>query len=141
MSNSERKKRHDPKRLLKEERRAVLKSSLRYQRGCPDKFRIVGNTVVGLTVDRAALILKFGVTRASRIIGRCLSAAIDRAAKTSPYDVDDLYVKTVRVDRGPMLKRMHMVSHGMAKPILKRLCHVTVVVDAMDPNDKRRKKI
>jgi large subunit ribosomal protein L22 len=88
----------------------------------------VGNTIVGRPVDQASDILKFGITKASDILYRCLTSAINNAEVDHSLDVDDLIVDKVFVDRGPMLKRYHPCSHGSSKPILKRTCHVTVIV-------------
>ncbi|MFM8270221.1 MAG: 50S ribosomal protein L22 [Pseudomonadota bacterium] len=44
-------------------------------------------------------------------------------------DVDNLFIKNILVDTGPMLKRFIPRSQGRATPVLKRMCHVTMILD------------
>jgi large subunit ribosomal protein L22 len=44
-------------------------------------------------------------------------------------DEDMLYVKEVLIDEGPRMKRVWFRARGRADMLLKRLCHVTVVID------------
>jgi large subunit ribosomal protein L22 len=129
MPEKRRAKRHALKRDKAIERKKIVRSVLRFQRACPDKVRVVANTIIGKSADEANSILEFGLTKGSRILRRCLSSAVRSAIEAHDFDVESLYVDKVFVDRGPMLKRIHPVSHGMAKHILKRTCHVTVIVD------------
>ena len=43
-------------------------------------------------------------------------------------DEEQLIISEIRVDEGPAFKRFRPVSRGRAHPILKRTCHLTVVV-------------
>jgi large subunit ribosomal protein L22 len=40
-----------------------------------------------------------------------------------------LVVKEIRIDEGPRLKRVWFRGRGRADMQLKRMCHITVVVD------------
>jgi len=42
---------------------------------------------------------------------------------------EDLYVKSVRIDEGPKMKRYRPMSFGRAGLIRKRMSHITVEVD------------
>ena len=44
------------------------------------------------------------------------------------YDVDNLYIKSITVDGGPVFKRWKPAAYGRAVPRLKRTSHLTVVV-------------
>ena len=44
-------------------------------------------------------------------------------------DVDTLFVKTIFVDQGPTLKRFRARAMGRGTRILKRSCHISVVLD------------
>ena len=50
------------------------------------------------------------------------------AAKESDLDVDKVYIKSVNCTEGPRLKRRLIGSRGRAKPILKRMCHLNLIV-------------
>jgi large subunit ribosomal protein L22 len=43
-------------------------------------------------------------------------------------DIEDLKIKTVFVDGGPVMKRIHYGPRGSASTIRKRTSHITVVV-------------
>ena len=44
-------------------------------------------------------------------------------------DEDMLYVKEIRLDEGPRLKRVWFRGKGRADMLLRRMCHISVVVD------------
>jgi large subunit ribosomal protein L22 len=50
---------------------------------------------------------------------------------TGMMDVDNLYVKQILVDEGPMMKRFRPRAQGRAYQILKRTSHISVVLDEM----------
>jgi large subunit ribosomal protein L22 len=121
------------------ERQKTIKCMMRNFRACPEKVRVMAGAVVGRQVETAKNILTLSVTKTSKLILNVLSSAIDIAtSKKYSKDVDKLYVEKIMVDSGPTYKRIHPVSHGMAKHILKRTCHITVVVNDIDK--KRNKK-
>ena len=48
------------------------------------------------------------------------------------YDEGELVVSEIRVDDGPRLKRFRPAARGRAHPILRRTCHLTVVISTVD---------
>ena len=44
-------------------------------------------------------------------------------------DEDMLFIKEIRIDEGPRLKRLWCRGRGRADVQLKRMCHITVIVD------------
>ncbi|MDR1607768.1 MAG: 50S ribosomal protein L22 [Deltaproteobacteria bacterium] len=99
-----------------------------------DKARIMARTVVGRPVDAAINALTFSPNKSAYLILKVLKSAVANAtANAGPdqktVDVDSLVVSSIFVDRGPSLKRYQPCAHGRAKPILKRLSHITVVVE------------
>jgi large subunit ribosomal protein L22 len=56
-------------------------------------------------------------------------SAVSNAEQNPGIDVDTLYVKKAFVDGGPSLKRWTPRAMGRATKILKRTCHITVVLD------------
>ena len=119
-----------------------LRAVGRYLRCPPSKARIRGRTLVGLPVAQASALLANSPASSAKLLLRVLSSAVANASRNatstvggvqnSSYDVDELVVDKVIVDQGPMLKRHHPVSHGMAKAILKRFCHITVYVKPLE---------
>jgi large subunit ribosomal protein L22 len=57
------------------------------------------------------------------------SAASNALSENKKLDEDMLYISKVLIDDGPRMKRMWCRGRGRADMLLKRLCHITVVVD------------
>lgn len=100
----------------------------------PRKMRLVADIIRGEKVNRALNILKFEPKQgAARLEKLLLSAIANWQAKNEDSRLEDadLYVKTVFVDSGRMLKRLRPAPQGRAHRIRKRSNHVTMVVDSM----------
>lgn len=102
----------------------------RFFRSPPDKVRIMGRTVVGLQAAKAKDLLAVTPNKSAQLLGKLVKSAIYNAEVNFECDADTLWVKSVMVDRGPMIKRYHPCAHGRAKPILKRTCHITVKLES-----------
>lgn len=103
---------------------------LKFARISPQKARLVADQVRGLPVDRALDMLKFSNKKAAVFIKTVLESAIANAEHNDGADIDELLVKTVLVDGGPMLKRVSPRARGRANRIMKRTSHITISVSA-----------
>jgi large subunit ribosomal protein L22 len=106
------------------EARAVTK----YLRIAPNKARLVADLIRGKRVGEALTVLRFTPKKGARFINKTLQSALASAENTKKMDIDKLIVKTIYVDKGPVLKRWQPRAMGRATPILKRTSHVTVVL-------------
>jgi large subunit ribosomal protein L22 len=106
------------------EARAVTK----YLRIAPNKARLVADLIRGKRVAEALTVLRFTPKKGARFINKTLRSALASAENTKKMDIDKLVVKTIYVDKGPVLKRWQPRAMGRATPILKRTSHVTVVL-------------
>lgn len=98
----------------------------------PRKMRLVADMIRGESVNRALNILKFeSKVGAARLEKLLLSAVANWQAKNEDIKLEeaDLYVKSVMVDSGRILKRLRPAPQGRAHRIRKRSNHVTLVVD------------
>lgn len=93
------------------------------------KARLVADMVRGLNVDKALEILNFSVKEAAHLIKKVLESAMANAEHNDGADIDELYVQKIYVDEAPVYKRFRARAKGRAAKILKRNCHITVVVD------------
>lgn len=106
----------------------------RYLRVTPRKARFVLDQVRGKNADEALAILKFVPNEAARYITLVLESAVANAehlADAHPelsLERQALRIERAFVDQGPTLKRIHPRAMGRAFRILKRTCHITVVV-------------
>jgi large subunit ribosomal protein L22 len=104
-------------------------------RNCPTsprKMRLVTDSIRGMEVNKALDVLKYSSKEASRRVEKLLLSAIANwQAKNEGVRLEesDLYVKTVMVDSGRILKRLRPAPQGRAHRIKKRSNHVTIYVD------------
>ena len=102
-------------------------------------MRLVADIIRGEKVNRALNILKFEPKQgAARLEKLLLSAIANWQAKNEDERLEDadLYVKTIFIDSGRMLKRLRPAPQGRAHRIRKRSNHVTMVVDSMTSAQK-----
>ena len=104
-------------------------AKLRQARITPQKARLVADQIRGLPVGKAINVLAFSNKKAAALIKKVLETAIANAEHNDGADVDELKVKTIMVDEGPILKRWMPRARGRANQIFKRTSHVTVVVE------------
>jgi large subunit ribosomal protein L22 len=92
------------------------------------KGRLVADQVRGMPVDKALNLLAFSPKKGAELIKKVLESAIANAEHNEGADIDELKVKTIMVDEGPQMKRLHARAKGRANRIVKRTSHITVVV-------------
>jgi len=92
------------------------------------KARLVADLIRGEGVEQAIQTLTFSTKKAAKLIKKVLDSAVANAETNEGLDVDELFVKRIFVDQGPVLKRMHARAKGRGSRILKQSCHITVIV-------------
>jgi len=104
------------------------KAKLKSTRLSPRKARLVVDMVRGKGVQEALNILRFSPQKAAGIVGKLVGSAVANAEQGGVSDVDRLFVKTIFVDQGPVLKRFLPRAQGRATKIRKPTSHITVVL-------------
>jgi large subunit ribosomal protein L22 len=102
----------------------------------PRKMRLVADLVRGQRVNKALSLLKFQPkVGAAQIESLLLSAVANWQAKNEGARIEeaDLYIKTIFVDGGRMLKRLRPAPQGRGHRIRKRSNHITLIVDSFAP--------
>ena len=108
----------------------------------PRKMRLVADIIRGKSVAKALGILKFepnsGAARLEKLL---LSALSNWQQKNEDAQIEDanLYVKSIFVDEGKMLKRLRPAPQGRGYRIRKRSNHVTLVIDSMTEEQLEQK--
>ena len=103
----------------------------RFISSSPRKMRIVVDLIRGMSVDKAIEVLHFSTKHASQDAEKVLRSAVsnlmnqDDSGRVEP---ENLFIKEVYVNNGPMLKRIQPAPMGRAFRIRKRACHLTIVV-------------
>ncbi len=104
---------------------------MRHTRVSPQKTRLVADQVRNKPIADALRMLNLMGTKRARIIAKVLNSAVANAMNTGMMDVDNLYVKSIQIDGGAMLKRFRPRAQGRATRILKRTSHIAVVLDEL----------
>jgi large subunit ribosomal protein L22 len=102
----------------------------------PRKMRLLADLVRGTDVEQALNTLKFSTKHPSVAMEKLLLSAIANwRVKNEGVDIVEanLYVKTIFVDGGRVLKRMRPAPQGRAYRVRKRSNHITLIVDSRNP--------
>ena len=100
-------------------------------RGSARKYRQVVDLIRGKSVQEALSILQFLPNAATGPLEKTVRSAIANAINMDDdgaVDVENLHIKTIFVDGGPMYKRIYYGPRGMASRMKKRTSHITVIV-------------
>lgn len=102
-------------------------ATLSQYRQSPRKTRLLADLVRGKKVEDAILQLDFRAKRSAPIFVKLIKSAVANA-KAAGLDEKALVVKSITVDKGPILKRSRPRAHGRAFPIHKHTSHITVTL-------------
>lgn len=117
----------------------IITAKLNYLRMAPRKTRLMANVIKGLSVNEAEAQLLLNPKKASEPILKLLRSAVANG-KQKNVSEENLFVKEIRVDQGPMLKRFMPRAQGRATPIQKKTSHITLVLaESLKPKQSRFK--
>jgi large subunit ribosomal protein L22 len=105
-----------------------VKAHVRNLRMSARKVRLATDLIRGLPVDQALAQLSFLTKAAARPVKKLLESAIANATHNFKLSREGLFVQAIFANQGPTLKRWRPRAMGSAAPILKRSCHVTIVL-------------
>ena len=111
--------------------RSGTKATAKYVRTSASKIRAVLDLVRGLDVKSADQVLQLTERHTAIPVRKLLASAVANAVNNDNQDADELYVIACFADEGPTLKRFKPRARGRASRILKRTCHVTIIVARM----------
>jgi large subunit ribosomal protein L22 len=104
----------------------------RYVRTSASKARRVVDLIRGMKTDEAEAVLRFAPQAASEPVRKALMSAVANAQHNQDLDRGSLWVSEIYVDEGPSAKRIRPRAQGRAYRVLKRTCHITIVVAERD---------
>ncbi len=107
-------------------------ATAKYVRVSPYKVRTVLDLIRGKSVAEAEGILTYCTKASAADVKKVLLSATANAEHNRGMYKDDLYVAECYANGGPHLKRINPVSKGRAHAILKRSCHITVILDVKE---------
>ena len=124
----------------KEEKKEISFAVLRNVPTSPRKMRYVADMVRGMEVFKALGVLKYSNKEASARVEKLLLSAISNWEQKNERKADagELYIKTINVDEGAMLKRLRPAPQGRGHRIRKRSNHVTIVLDILTNEEQEQ---
>lgn len=103
-------------------------AKLRSVRLSPRKTRLVADVIRGKDVGSALSTLKFMPQPSAKVIAKLVQSAVANAEQKGVSDVDALYIKTIFVDGGTVLRRFVPRAMGRASKIRKPTSHISIVL-------------
>jgi large subunit ribosomal protein L22 len=113
-----------------EHEQRTVRAQAKWVHSSARKARLVTDLIRGRSVPEARTVLAFSQRAVARDVEKVLRSAIANAESRPDlqWNGDDLVVVTAYADEGPTLKRWRARARGRASQILKRTCHITVVL-------------
>lgn len=112
-----------------------IKANLNRLHIAPRKARLVADLIRGMNIQRAILELQNLPKRSSSYFLKLLKSAAANARNNFQLEEKGLYIKGLRVDAGPMLKRFKPRAFGRAAMIRKKTSCVSLILDTMDKSE------
>ena len=117
------------KRERNEQRDNRPSAKLSYARVSVQKACFVLDAIRGKDVQTALDILAYNPRYASTLIEKLLKSAIANAENNNGLDPAKLYIAECYANCAPTMKRVKPRAQGRAYRILKRMSHITIVLN------------
>lgn len=110
----------------------------KYVRMSPKKARLVAAAIRNLPVNMAEKVLIGLNKKAARPLLLTLKQGKANATKNFNLRQETLMIKRLEISKGPSYKRVRPVSRGQTHPILKRTCHINLVLEGLEKNKEEK---
>ena len=94
----------------------------------PRKVREIANQIQGRPVVEAIDFLTLIPRKSARLLIKTLKSAVANAENNNSLAANTLTVHRALVEPGPVLKRFKAGAKGSAKPRVKRMSHLRIVL-------------
>ena len=115
-----------------------VQAKAKWVRTSPRKVRLVAQGLRNLPVGEALTACQFMPRAAARDVAKVIRSAQANAENNFNLVRDDLVIKEIRVEAGPMLKRGRPRAMGRLFSIFKRTSHITAVIEDRPGVARRR---
>jgi large subunit ribosomal protein L22 len=111
---------------------AQARAVARHVRLSASKARRIVDLIRGMSAEEAVTVLRFSPQAAADPVRKVLQSAMANAEQTLDADPGTLRVARAYVDEGSTFKRWRARAQGRPGPLLKRSCHITVIVEPVE---------
>lgn len=118
-----------------------VKAFARYIHVSPRKLRLVADLVRRQQVDSALEQLRFSSKQASLPLAKAINSAVANAIHNFNLNKENLFVKAITIDQGPVFKRYAPRAQGRAFVERKRTSHINVVLESRTQPKKSRRSM
>ena len=105
-----------------------IQALTRYARMSPRKVREIANQIQGRPVSEALDFLTLIPRKSARLLAKTLKSAVANAENNNSLAASALTVHRALIENGPVLKRFKAGARGSAKPRVKRMSHLRIVL-------------
>ncbi|MEN9560796.1 MAG: hypothetical protein RIQ56_69 [Candidatus Parcubacteria bacterium] len=102
-----------------------MKAVLSNYHQAPRKVRLVADLIRGKSVAQAKAALAFLPKKSSPAVAKLLESAVSNA-RSMGKDAENLFVKTVAVNKGSVMRRFKPMARGRAARFERVLSHVSI---------------
>src|SRR3989344_8377373 len=106
----------------------------------PRKVRLVANLLKGADAIAAKGQLRYLPKRSSKPLEKLLESALAHAQNNLGLVRENMRIKEIMVNGGPVLKRFEPKGFGSVSPQAKRTSHITIILEEKIPGLKGEEK-
>jgi large subunit ribosomal protein L22 len=117
-----------------------VKAFARYIHVSPRKLRLVADLIRQTPVDVALEQLRFSSKNAALPLSKAINSAVANAVHNFNLNKENLYVKAVTIDQGPVYKRYAPRAQGRAFVERKRTSHINVVLESRESTKSKKSR-
>lgn len=117
-----------------------VKAKAKHLKNSPRKVRLVASLIRGMEVETAENQLKFLNKKAARPTLKLLASAIANAENNFELEKNNLFIKEIKVNEGPTMKRWMPRARGRATTIRKRTSHIELVLGEIKDSGEKKAK-
>jgi large subunit ribosomal protein L22 len=115
------------------------KAKAKYVHYSPYKLRPIANVIRGKDVTYAIDWLTIYKVKRAEPILKTLKSAVANANDLNKLSPQELVVKEIRIDHGPMIKYFKPGAMGRSNPYRKRMSHISIIVDVAKTKSQQEK--
>jgi large subunit ribosomal protein L22 len=105
-----------------------IQALTRNARMSPKKVREVARLLQGRPVPEALDYIALIPRKSARLLAKTLKSAVANAENNHNLTADKLFVHRALIENGPVLKRFKAGARGTAKPRVKRMSHLRIIL-------------